>query len=152
LAVIIAAMVDVTVTGIVRASPEQVYAFLADLENWPRWQSDMETTKLVEGERGAPGARYHYVSKAMGQTFDSTVRVVRAEAPREVAFEGEWTGMIRPSGSYLIEPAPDGARVTLNPHPEARGIGKILAPLIGMMIKRLNRQHLDALRKNFEGN
>ena len=143
-------MVEVTVTGIVRASPEQVYTFMADLENWPRWQSDMKTTELVEGERGAAGARYHYVSKAMGQTFDSTVRVVRAEAPREVAFEGEWTGMMRPSGRYLIEPAPDGARVTLNPHPQARGIGKLMAPLMSMMIKRLNQQHLDALRNAVE--
>ena len=29
---------------------------------------------------------------------------------REVAFEGEWTGMIRPSGRYLVEPAPEGGR------------------------------------------
>lgn len=143
-------MVDVTVTGIVRAPPEQVYAFMADLANWPRWQSDMKTTELVEGDRAAPGARYHYVSKAMGQTFDSTVRVVRAEAPREVAFEGEWTGMIRPSGRYLIEPAPGGARVTLNPHPQARGIGKLMAPLMSIMIKRLNQQHLEALRNAVE--
>lgn len=39
-------------------------------------------------------------------------------------------------------PAPEGARVTLNPHPEARGVGKIMAPLIGIMIKRLNQRHL----------
>ncbi len=87
----------------------------------------------------------------MGQRFHSTVRVVRAEAPREVAFEGEWAGMIRPSGRYLIEPAPEGARITLNPHPEARGVGKIMAPLISIMIKRLNQKHLDALRHALEG-
>jgi hypothetical protein len=48
----------------------------------------------------------------MGQTFDSIVRLVRVEAPREVAFEGEWAGMIRPSGRYLVEPAAEGTRVT----------------------------------------
>jgi uncharacterized protein YndB with AHSA1/START domain len=145
------AMVDVKVSGTVRATPAEVFVFLADLENWPRWQSDMKTTQLVDGERGHVGARYRYVSRAMGQTFDSTVRLVRTEAPREVAFEGEWTGMIRPSGRYLIEPAPEGTHVTLNPHPEARGIGKLMAPVIGMMIKRLNEKHLDALRKALEG-
>jgi hypothetical protein len=99
-------MVDVSVSGIVRAQPEDVFGFLANLENWPRWQSDMKTTKLVEGE----------------------------------------AGMIRPSGRYVVEPAPNGTRVALNPHPEARGLGRIMAPLIALMIKRLNRQHLDALR------
>ena len=145
-----AEMIDVKVSGTVRATPDAIFSFLADFENWPHWQSDMKTTELVEGERGQQGARYHYVSKAMGQTFDSTVRIVRADAPREVAFEGEWTGMLRPSGHYLVEPAPEGSWVTLNPHPEARGFGKVMAPLIGMMIKRYNREHLEDLRKAVE--
>ena len=143
-------MVDVTVTGTVQAAPEVVYAFLADLENWPTWQTDMKTTDLVDGERGQAGSSYHYVSKAMGQTFDSTVRLVRADAPREVAFEGEWVGMMRPSGRYVVEPDGEGSRVTLNPHPEARGVGKVMAPLMGVMIKRLNRRHLADLRKAVE--
>jgi uncharacterized protein YndB with AHSA1/START domain len=142
-------MVEVSVSGVVGAPPERVFAFLADLENWPRWQSDMKTTTLVEGERGTLGARYRYVSKAMGQTIDSTVRLVRVDAPREVAFEGEWAGMIRPDGRYLVEPAVEGSRITLNPHPETRGLGRILAPLLATMIRRLNRQHLGELQEIF---
>ena len=138
------------VSGDIRAAPDKVFAFLADLANWPRWQSDMKTTTLVNGQQSQVGATYRYVSKAMGQTFDSTVRLVRVDAPREIAFEGEWAGMIRPSGRYLVEPAGDGTRVTLNPHPEARGIGRIMAPLLAVMIRRLNRQHLDDLRKVLE--
>ncbi|MFL5684971.1 MAG: SRPBCC family protein [Chloroflexota bacterium] len=140
-------MVDVTVTGIVRAAPDDVFRFLADLENWPRWQSDMKSTSLVSGERGAVGAVYRYVSKAMGQTFDSTVVVTQVDVPREVAFEGEWSRMIKPSGRYLVEPAPEGSRVTLNPHPEVRGVGRLMAPLITFMGRRLNREHLEMLRE-----
>lgn len=87
----------------------------------------------------------------MGQTFDSEVRLTRVDPPREVAFGGEWTGMIRPNGRYLVEPAGGGSRVTLNPTPETRGVGSLLAPLMALMIKRLNRQHLDALRAALEG-
>jgi uncharacterized protein YndB with AHSA1/START domain len=145
-----ATMVDVKVSGTIRAAPDAVFGFLADLENWPRWQSDMQITTLVDGQPGEAGARYRYVSKAMGQTFDSTVTVVRVDPPREVAFEGEWAGMIRPNGRYLVEPAPGGSRVTLNPHPDARGVGRIMAPLLAVMIKRYNRQHLDALRNLLE--
>jgi uncharacterized protein YndB with AHSA1/START domain len=143
-------MVDVTVSGTIRASPEAVFGFLVDFENWPRWQGDMKTTRLVEGQPGQAGAVYRYVSKAMGQTFDSTVRLTRVEAPREVAFEGDWTGMIRPSGRYLVEAAAGGTRVTLNPHPEARGLGRLLSPLLALVIRRLNRQHLDTLRQLLE--
>lgn len=144
-------MVDVKVSGTVGAPPAAVFGFLADLENWPRWQSDMQSTTLIEGQPGQVGARYRYVSKAMGQTFDSMVTIVRVDSPREVAFDGEWAGMIRPSGRYFVEPALGGSRVTLNPHPEARGIGRLMAPLIALMIRRLNRQHLEALRHVLEG-
>jgi uncharacterized protein YndB with AHSA1/START domain len=144
-----AAMVDVTVSGVVTAPPERVFPFLADLANWPQWQADMKTVSLLEGEAGTVGARYQYVSKAMGQTIDSTVRLTRVEPPREIAFEGEWAGMIRPNGRYLVELEGTGTRVTLNPHPEARGLGSLLAPLLATMIRRLNRQHLAALQEIF---
>jgi uncharacterized protein YndB with AHSA1/START domain len=143
-------MVDVSVSGTVRAAPEDVFRFLADLENWPRWQSDMKSTRLTEGQRGELGAVYRYLSKAMGMTFDSTVRLTRVDAPREVAFEGEWTGMIRPVGRYLVEPAPEGSRITLNPRPEVRGVGRIMEPLITLMGRRLNEEHLEALRRELE--
>src|SRR3954471_4413892 len=100
-------MVDVTVIGTVRARPEAVFAFLADLRNWPTWQSDMKSTTLESGEAGSADATYRYLSKAMGMTFDSTVRVSHVEPWREVDFEGEWTGMMRPSGRYLVEAAPE---------------------------------------------
>jgi hypothetical protein len=143
-------MVDVSVSGTVRAAPGEVFGFLAELENWPRWQDDMKSTILVGGTGGEVGARYRYVSKAMGQTFDSTVRLVTVDAPREVAFEGEWTGMLRPSGRYLVEAASAGTLVTLNPHPEVKGAMRIMAPLMAWMIRRLNRQHLERLRRVLE--
>jgi hypothetical protein len=58
--------------------------------------------------------------------------------------------MIRPNGRYLVEPAPEGSRVTLNPRPEVRGIGRIMAPMITFMGRRLNEEHLEALRKQLE--
>ena len=143
-------MVDVSVTGTVRASPDDVFRFLADLQNWPRWQSDMKSTALAEGQPGQVGAVYRYLSKAMGMTFDSTVRLTRVDPPRGVAFEGEWTSMIRPNGRYLVEPVPEGSRVTLNPRPEVRGIGRIMEPLIALMGRRLNEEHLAALKRELE--
>lgn len=143
-------MIDVRVSGIVKASPEVVLGFLADLANWPRWQHDMQSAELTSGAAGQPGAEYHYVSKAMGQTFDSTARLTRVD-PTQVAFEGDWAGMIRPAGRYIIEPVPEGTRVTLNPHPEARGLGRLMEPLMGWMIKRLNERHLADLRTALEG-
>jgi hypothetical protein len=127
-----------------------VFGFLSNLENWPRWQSDMKATAVSDGQPGQVGATYRYLSKAMGMTFDSTVRLTKVDPPREVAFEGEWAGMIRPDGRYLVEAVPEGSRVTLNPRPQVRGIGRIMAPLITFMGRRLNEEHLAALKQELE--
>jgi hypothetical protein len=58
--------------------------------------------------------------------------------------------LIRPNGRYLVEPAPEGSRVTLNPRPEVRGIGRIMEPLIAFMGRRLNEEHLEMLRGELE--
>ncbi len=144
-------VINLEVIGIVRAPVQKVFDYLVELENWPRWQSDMKESRIVAGERGKVGAKYQYLSKAMGQTFNSTVQLSRVEPGRLVEFEGEWVGMIRPNGAYRVEAVPEGSRVTLNPHPETRGFGSLIAPLMSMMIKGLNRKHLDALRQELEG-
>jgi hypothetical protein len=38
----------------------------------------------------------------------------------------------------------------LNPHPQVRGIGRIMELLIAFMGRRLNREHLEALRRELE--
>ena len=58
--------------------------------------------------------------------------------------------MLRPVGRYLVESAPDGSFVTLNPQPEIRGIGRLLEPFMDTMARRLNEQHLVALRRALE--
>src|SRR5689334_18568669 len=136
-------MVDVNVSGVIRAQPDAVFAYLADFTNWPKWQSDMQSAELVSGQSGQAGAIYRYLSKAMGQTIKGTVRITKADAPREIDFEGDWSGMVKPDGRYLVESAPGGSRVTLNPHPQTRGVGRLMSPMIGFMVRRLNREHLE---------
>lgn len=143
-------MVDVSISGTVKVPPAKAFAYIADLENWPRWQSDMKVTKLVKGDTGNVGARYHYVSKAMGQTFDSTLWITNVIPDRRIDFEGERAGMITPKGTYLVEATPDGSRVTLNPHPEMHGFGKLMAGLAAPRIRRLQREHLAALTRELE--
>ena len=58
--------------------------------------------------------------------------------------------MLRPDGRYLVEPTLEGSRVTLNPHPQVRGIGRLMEPLITFMGRRLNKEHLEALRRELE--
>ena len=144
-------MVDVSVSGTIRVPPARAFAYISDFENWPRWQGDMKERKLVSGERGRVGAKYHYISKAMGQTFDSTLWITDSIPDRRVDFEGERAGMITPRGTYLIAPAEGGSLVTLNPHPAMHGLAKLMSFMAKPMIRKLQKEHLAALTRELEG-
>jgi hypothetical protein len=45
-----------------------VFNYVANLENWPRWQSDMQSSVFAEGQPGQVGAVDRYLSKAMPST------------------------------------------------------------------------------------
>jgi hypothetical protein len=57
-------MVDVSVSGMVRADPDDVFAFLADLENWPRSQSDMQTDGIYDTQS------YHFCLNDKGEVTE----------------------------------------------------------------------------------
>lgn len=145
-------MVNVSISDVIRVPPAKAFAYISDFENWPRWQGDMKKAELVSGQRGSVGAKYHYISKAMGQTFDSTLWVTDVKPDHRIDFEGERAGMITPKGTYLVEPAEDGAasRVTLNPHPDMHGLGKLMGAVAKPMISKLQREHLAALKRELE--
>jgi hypothetical protein len=143
-------MVNVIVSGNVRAAPEEVFRFLADLENWPRWQSDMKSTKLAEGQP-QPGRRGLSIPLE-GDGHD--LRLDRPTHPRRRparnCIRRRVDGHDPPKRPLSRRAGAGGSRVTLNPRPEVRGIGRIMEPLIAFMGRRLNQEHLDALRKELE--
>ena len=143
-------MVDVKVSGTVGAPPAAVFGFLADLENWPRWQSDMQSTTLIEGQPGQVERATAYVSKAMGQTFNSTVTVVRVDLLRELRSRANGPGRSARAVATPSSPRLAGVAVTLIRTPRPADIGRLMAPLIALMIRRLNRQHLETLRRLLE--
>ncbi|HWH32813.1 MAG TPA: SRPBCC family protein [Egibacteraceae bacterium] len=52
--------------------PEEVFAFLADHRNVPRWNYFVRTVRALDGTTPALGARYHQVRRDDEQTFQIT--------------------------------------------------------------------------------
>jgi carbon monoxide dehydrogenase subunit G len=85
--------------------PEEVYAFLADPENLPRWQSG------VLEVRSESGTRFTEVRTFVGRRVESTIEVTAAEPGREFSLRTA-AGPIRFSVQHLFEPAgEDGTRL-----------------------------------------
>jgi uncharacterized membrane protein len=111
-------------------SPDEVFAYLGELDKHPEWQEQLLTVDVqTEGPTRA-GTRAFETRKVGGRTNKGTIEITEYEAPRRVSFRG-LDGPIRPVGTVLVEPLDDGSRsrLTLEMDLEGHGIGKLLMPL-----------------------
>jgi len=105
-------MPTVAYTGVIRAPDEEVFAFVADAENNPRWHAHVRETRWIDAGPTALGRRGSQLGRLWGRDWAFVAEVAEWDPPRHVAFqviEG-----VRIRTSITVEPADGGAsRVTL---------------------------------------
>ncbi len=70
----------------ISASPEEVYAYLSDLEKHPEWSHCMEIKKTSEGPVGV-GTTYKSKGKNFGITANETVEVTEHRPSERFAWQ-----------------------------------------------------------------
>jgi uncharacterized protein YndB with AHSA1/START domain len=126
----IAAMAPVTDTVEIARSPEEIFAYMDQLERHSEWQTQIVgVTRETEGPTGA-GTRATEVRKTPMGKQSVTYELTEYDAPRKVSFRG-LNGSIRPVGTVTVEPIGEGrSRLTFEMELQGHGLlGKILAPL-----------------------
>ena len=111
-------------------SPEDVFAYLDQLDRHGEWQeSIIETTIETDGPTRV-GTRVTDKRKVPGGPRDIIYEITEHDPPRRTAFRG-LNGPVRPVGTVVVEPVGDGARsrVTLEFDLVGHGLGKLVAPL-----------------------
>jgi len=120
--------------------PEEVFAFLADGENDPKFSPRvLEIAKTTDGPPGA-GTVYASTVKDAGMKTKREFRLTEFDAPRRI----RWTELSKnlvtaPEGGYDLAPEGTGTRVRFYNVLEGHGVGKLIAPLA----LREARKHAD---------
>lgn len=111
----------------IERAPTEVYAFLSDPENLPRWQSE-----VLEVRRESD-TRFREVRTFVGRRIESTLEVTAAEPGREFSLRSA-SGPVRFSVRHLLEPAGEG-RTLLRVAGETEGAGGLFK-LGGRLLRR----------------
>ncbi|HET8662953.1 MAG TPA: SRPBCC family protein [Nocardioides sp.] len=90
--------------------PEDVFAFLADLENLPRWNYAIQQTRKVTPGPLAVGTRYHQV-RTVPTRQEESLEVVDLEHGRRLIVEGTLS-MLPARLEYDLVPQGGGTVVT----------------------------------------
>lgn len=104
-------MIKVEESIIINRPVEEVFAFVADQTNAPRWQSGLlEVRRTTEGPLGV-GTKHTLVRKFMGQRLEASNEYLEYEPNRWIVFRGTANTMDF-EASYLTEPTAEGTRLT----------------------------------------
>jgi carbon monoxide dehydrogenase subunit G len=109
----------------------EVFSFLADLENLPRWQSGVIRAELTSPGTIGVGSTAVVERRMFGQQIVADLVVSAYEPPRRIVLETEASG-VSIQASVEIEPlGPDSCRVTFGMAMETTGFFmKAVEPMV----------------------
>jgi carbon monoxide dehydrogenase subunit G len=127
---------------IIGRSPADVFAFVADGLNGPKWRPGVIDVALVSGS--GVGAIYKQGVKGPGgRRIDADYRVTSFEPNRRLAFVAI-AGPVRPSGEFVLEEVAEGTRMTFSLDAELGGIRRLL---MGRAVQKTMDAEMDATER-----
>lgn len=97
----------------VNASPETIYAVVADFEHYADWVSDLKRIKVVTRDDQGRALEVEFRAAAFGRSTTYTLHYDYAKAPSELSWrqvQGDLTETL--NGRYAIEAIGDDTKVT----------------------------------------
>ena len=143
-------MINVEASTVINRPVEAVFAFVADLENNPKWESNFIQVKRISPEPLGVGTVYQCVLRVPGQRVTSRVEITEFIPNQRISFRGDRPASAKPVGSITFEPYGNSTRVTALPRPVMRGVFKLLEPMMAGYVKRSNAKHLHNLKTLLE--
>ena len=109
---------------------EEVFAFLADGENDPKFSP--RVLEIVKTTDGAPGVGTVYAStvKDAGMKTKREFKLTEFDPPTRIRWAEVSKNLVTaPEGGYDFAPEGEGTRVTVYNVLEGHGLGKLIAPM-----------------------
>lgn len=139
-------------TAVIDRPIEEVFAFLADGENDPKFSPRvLEIRKTTDGPSGV-GTVYASTVKDAGMKTQREFKLTEFEAPTRIRWTELSKNMITvPEGGYDLAREGEGTRLTVHNEFEAHGFGKLILPLALRSARKGADDFANAIKAAIEG-
>ncbi len=128
---------------------EEVFAFVADQTNAPRWQAGViQVRRTTAGELGI-GTRHTFVRKFVGRRLEASNEYVTYEPSRMIAFKSI-SGPMDFTAGYRTTAMEGGTRLSTWIEMQPKGFSSLAEPLIAASLRREIQANLGVLKKLLE--
>ena len=128
---------------------EEVFAFISNPENLPRWRASSLEVKRVSSEPFGVGSVFKGRFTFLGRPLDGNLEVITHEPPRSYATRLT-EGPFPLEAHYTLDPANAGTQLSLVVQGEPGGFFKLAEPLVVSMARRSYESDLHNLKEMLE--
>ncbi len=130
---------------IVERPIEEVFDFVANLENSPRWGRTRKTVKDPDGPDGA-GAVFREEARILGEKVKHQTEITRLDPPREFSYANRFENGVMERTRITFAVVEGGTRIDIAAEVDIDRIPQVLAPLVSLVVK----QRMGALFRKLE--
>ena len=129
---------------------EEVFPFVAEFPNNPRWQRGMRACRWTSPPPHGVGSTYEQEARFLGKDVRNTFRVTAYDPPRRVGFES--TGGSFPIAvTRTVEALAAGrSRFTEEVEGDARGFYRVAEPLLQVLVRASIKRDFPRLKALLE--
>ena len=134
----------------IAAPPEQVFDFLAILENAALWQSGVFAVHLITDPPLRVGSRFQESFALKPLRFNAVCEMTSMERPQAFAFRTVGSGPLSYEGVFKLLPTDSGTSLSYATSASLRGYLRVLEPLMRREAQRESEAELERIRQAVE--
>jgi uncharacterized protein YndB with AHSA1/START domain len=136
---------------LIKATPDQVWAFITVPENGPRWQEGAISTRLTTDGPIGLGSKMEHLGRWLRMRVPTTAVVTVFEPPARFGYD--LTTKLSPTPSsmrYEVDPVPEGSRLTLSNEAQVPRWIKPFERLLQRNVQRMFERDVERLKAVIE--
>jgi carbon monoxide dehydrogenase subunit G len=133
----------------VARAPSEVFAFLGDVRNEPKWHTDVLEATLTSGSPSVVGAVYEIKTKPTMGISGGKVTLSEYSPATKIVYKVDM-GRFQPTTTFTVTPEGSGARVSRKVEMEPSGMMRLMAPMMGGMFRKRNVMFVANLKRALE--
>ncbi|GEM_PF-813117 len=132
------------------APVSDVFVFISNVENLPKFQSDVVQSRPLSGEPMRAGTKFEEVVNILGKKVETVCEVTEYQPTRRFGFRSISSSRIAYGGTIDLEPNGRGTRVTIHADVALKGWMRVVEPLFKTELKQGVKKELRALKALLE--
>lgn len=134
----------------IKAPVSEVFAFVSNPENIPKWQSEVANSKIISSGPIQEGTRFEETVKVIGKKMPTVCEVTDYQPTKRFGFRSDSSRMISYSGNFHFEPIGRDTKLTISAVFELKGFWRIIEPIFAFEVRKGIDHELKILKSILE--